>query len=379
MAPLLPVAASLIAGIAAGRYWAEASLYGLPLLVVALVLTALAHRLPRWQTAGIYVSTLLLGYCLSAHEVQWPKPATLRQARHNMLQFRTTLTSQYEAAGLDGEAYAIVAAMTLGDKSALTTDMRHSYNTTGAAHVLALSGLHLSIIYWFITLLTAGRRRHWLIQAVTILTVWAFAFLTGLAPSIVRAATMLTVYALMNIGYRRGASVNVLAFTAIVTLLLTPSAVFDIGFQLSYLAVLGILLFYPHLYGLIPADFLQRHRLVRTLWAMVVVSCAAQIAVAPVIAFYFHRFSPYFLLANIVVIPEAYLILTGGVVLLFSGSALVASALTATALTAGNLLTVIARLPGASISPLHPTLAQTLLLYVVIGSLYVVVTRFRPE
>ena len=112
---------------------------------------------------------------------------------------------------------------------------------------------------------------------------------------------------------------------------------------------------------------------------MVAVSCAAQIAVAPVIAFYFHRFSPYFLLANIVVIPEAYLILTGGVVLLFSGSALVASALTATALTAGNLLTVIARLPGASISPLHPTLAQTLLLYVVIGSLYVVVTRFRPE
>ena len=379
-APLLPVAASLTAGIVAGHCAEVSEPLSLTALVVSVVATAILLRhWPRWQTAGIWVSTALIGLHLAGHGPSLPEPTHLLGTRAHMLQVRSQLTEQYRDAGLEGEAYAIISAMTLGDKSALTPDIRNPYNTTGAGHVLALSGLHLGIIYWLITFLMVGRRWQVASQVATILAIWAFALLTGLSPSTVRSAIMLTVYALMSIGYRRQASVNVLAFTAIVMLIVTPSAVFDISFQMSFLAVLAILLFYPLLYGLVPLPFLQRHPLARCLWATAVLSVSAQIGVAPLIAFYFHRFTTYFLLANFVVIPEAYLILTGAAALLLSGSAWVATALTAVAVTAGQLLDGIGRLPWAVMEPLHPTLPQVVLLYVVIGCLYVIASRLRTD
>ena len=375
-APLLPLAACLIVGIVVGHdVEAVNELHSLIILVVAVSVTVLLTRWPRWQTAGIWCCTALLGFHMSNQDISLPEPSVLTNARQNMLQMRSQLTQQYHDAGLEGEAYAIISAMTLGDKSAMTPGIRRAYTETGAAHVLALSGLHLGIIYWLVTFLTLGGRWRLVSQVVTILFIWAFAFLTGLSPSIVRSATMLTVYGLMSIGYRRHASVNVLAFTAILMLFLTPTAVFDIGFQMSFLAVLSILLFYPLLYGLLPLPFLQNHAVLRLLWGTIAVSVAAQIGVAPLIAFYFHRFSTYFLLANFVVIPEAYLILIGSLVLLVSGSGFVASLLTAVATYAGRLLALIPLLPGALVEPLYPTALQVGLVYVVIASLYVVATR----
>ena len=375
-APLLPLAASLIAGIVAGHeVGAVNEWYSLLALVAAVTVTALLTCWSRWQAVGIWLCTALFGFHLSSQDMSLPEPAILTHARQNMLQVRSQLTQQYHDAGLEGEAYAIISAMSLGDKSAMTPYIRRAYNETGAAHVLALSGLHLGIIYWLVTFLTLGDRWRLVSQVVTILVIWAFAFLTGLSPSIVRSAIMLTVYALMNLGYRRHASVNVLAFTTILMLVATPTAVFDIGFQMSFLAVLSILLFYPLLYRLLPDPFLQNHTLIRVLWGTITVSVAAQIGVAPLIAFYFHRFSTYFLLANFVVIPEAYLILIGSLVLLVSGSTVVASGLTTVASLSGSLLSSIARLPGASVEPLHPTVLQVLLLYVVMVSLYIAASR----
>ena len=375
-APLLPVAASLIAGIVAGRHVEADEWYGLMALAACVATTMLLTRWPRWQTMGIWICAAVAGFCLSNHELRVAEPTLIRQARQHMLQVRSVLTQQYQDAGLEGEAYAIVSAMTLGDKSAMTPDIRTAYNETGASHVLALSGLHLGIIYWFITFVTVGRRWRLFSQVVTVLAIWAFAFLTGLPASIVRSATMLSVYGLMNLGYRRQANINILAFTAIVMLVISPSAVFDISFQMSFLAVLSILLFYPLLYDLIPLPFLQRHPVVRCLWATVVLSVSAQMGVAPLIAYYFHRFSTYFLLANFVVIPEGYLILFGALALLVSGSAIVASALSAVAATAYRLLSMIALLPGASVEPLQPSVVQVCLLYVVAGCMYVAAARW---
>lgn len=376
-APLLPVAVSLVAGIVAGRYWAMVEQYSLTALVASVVATLLLHRWHRWQTAGIWLCTALVGLHLSCHEISMPEPSLVQHARQHMLQVRSKLTTQYHDAGLDGEAYAIISAMTLGDRSALSPSLRSAYNETGAGHVLALSGLHLGIIYWIVTFLTVGRHWRFVSQVVTILCIWAYSFLTGLSPSIVRSAIMLTVYALMNIGYRRQASVNVLAFTAIVMLIVTPSAVFDISFQMSFLAVFSILLFYPLLYELVPQPLLQRQPVLRYLWTTMVLSVSAQIGVAPLIAYYFHRFTTYFLLANFIVIPEAYLILVGALLLLVSGSSIIVSALATTALTAGSLLSAIARLPGASVSPLHPTVLQVALVYVIVGCLYVIGSRLK--
>ena len=143
------------------------------------------------------------------------------------------------------DAYAVVAAMALGDKSALTQDLRDVYSVTGASHVLALIGLHLGIIYTLLSLFVFRRRWQVLSQVIVILSVWAFVFLVGMSTSVMRSAVMLSVYALLSLGHRDRMSVNTLAFTAIVMLMISPMSLFDVGFQMSYMAVFSILLFIP--------------------------------------------------------------------------------------------------------------------------------------
>lgn len=290
----------------------------------------------------------------------------------NMSYLRHQLLADYEKAGLSGDAYAVVAAMTLGDKGNLTHNLRETYNVTGASHILALSGLHLSIIYMLITLLIPTHRWRIITQTITILLIWTFAFLTGLSPSITRAASMLTIYGLLSVGYREKMSINTLAFTAILLLLMSPASLYNIGFQMSFLAVFGILLFMPLFDCLIPQHILQRYSLLKWLWGMVTVSISAQIGVAPLIAFYFHRFSFYFLLSNFVVIPCAYIIIIGGFLLLLTHAAFLAQWLTGTVNFMTQSLSFISNLPGASIENIHINVLQVILIYVIITCVYII-------
>ena len=278
----------------------------------------------------------------------------------------------------DSDAYAVVAAMTLGDKSALTQELRDIYAITGASHILALSGLHLSIIFMLLTLLFGGSRFFTLHSSLfTILCVWAFVFLAGMPVSVIRSATMLTAYALLSIGHRDKMSVNTLVFTALLVLIVSPLSLFDIGFQMSYLAVFSILLIVPLSERLFPAGYLMTHRVIKWLWGMVAVSCAAQIGVAPLIAYYFGRLPVYFLLTNFIVIPAATLILwLSPMVFLFPSLAYlllyVVSAL-------NTLISAIASIPGASIDGLHPTKLQATMTYVVIVACYLLAFWFSQR
>ena len=276
------------------------------------------------------------------------------------------------------DASAVVAAMTLGDKSALTKDLKETYAITGASHVLALSGLHLGIIYSLLMLLFGGRKRitHHL-SLITILGVWAFVFLVGMPVSVVRAAMMLSVYALLSLGHRDKMSVNTLAFTALVLLMLHPMSLFDVGFQMSFMAVFSILVWAPLLMSVFPPDYLQSHRIVRWFWAMVAVSIAAQMGVAPLIAYYFGRFSTYFLLTNFIVVPAATLILwLAPVVLLIPSCAFLLLYIVG---LLNTVLTRIAAIPGASIEGLHPSILQVAMIYVIIASVYLLILRLRKE
>ena len=274
-----------------------------------------------------------------------------------------------------GEAYAVVAAMALGDKSALTQELRDIYAITGASHILALSGLHLSIIFMLLTLLFGGSRFFTLHSSLfTILCVWAFVFLVGMPVSVIRSATMLTAYALLSLGHRDKMSVNTLVFTALLVLIVSPLSLFDIGFQMSYLAVFAILLIVPLSERLFPMGYLMTHRVIKWLWGMVAVSCAAQIGVAPLIAYYFGRMPVYFLLTNFIVIPAATLILwLSPVVFLFPSLAYILLYIVS---VLNTLLTTIASIPGASIDGLHPTKLQTTMTYVVIVACYLLAFRF---
>ena len=276
----------------------------------------------------------------------------------------------------DSDAYAVVAAMTLGDKSALSQELREVYSVTGASHVLALSGLHLGIIYMLLTLLLGGSRFFTFspFHFFTLSAIWSFVFLVGMPVSVVRSATMLTVYALLTLGHRDKMSVNTLAFTALLVLIVSPLSLFDIGFQMSYLSVFAILLIVPLSERLFPVDYLMTHRVIRWLWGMVAVSCAAQIGVAPLVAYYFGRLPVYFLLTNFIVIPAATLILwLSPLVFLFPSLAYLLLYIVS---VLNTLLSTIASIPGASIDGLHPTKLQTTMTYVVIVACYLLAFRF---
>ncbi|MBQ9667498.1 MAG: ComEC/Rec2 family competence protein [Prevotella sp.] len=375
-APLLRIAVSLVVGIVLAAKWPLAMTVVLPLLALGVGAALAVGRWPMVQSAMIGVCFVVLGMAAW----NWSDGDEERRAgpvAEWFLEQREVLLSRYRAQTDDEAAYAVLAAMTLGDKSALTPDLRETYSVTGASHILALSGLHLGIIYLLLTMLMLGRRGYVLSQAVVILGIWAFALLTGLSTSVTRAATMLSVYSVFSVGDRGRAPLNVLSFTAIVLLLFNARALFDVGFQMSFLSVLSILLFVPLFERLVPMEFLMRHRLIRWLYSLSAVSVAAQLGVGPLIAFYFHRFSTYFLLSNFVVIPMATLILYGALLTFLLPPA--GHVLVWLVGVLNRALGWLSALPYASIDHLQLSLLQLLMVYVLVGCLYGILRFFVPQ
>ena len=313
----------------------------------------------KWQKAQISLRNL----------------SRLDRTRLYFLKLRSRLLSRIKTDQADANAVAVVAAMALGDKSALTHELREVYSVSGASHVLALSGLHLSIIFMLLTLLLGGSKFFTVhCSLLPLLSIWAFVFLVGMPVSVIRSATMLTVYSLLSLGHRDKMSVNALAFTALFVLIVSPISLFDIGFQMSYLSVFAILLIVPLSERLFPVGYLMTHRVIKWLWGMVAVSCAAQIGVAPLAAYYFGRLPVYFLLTNFIVIPAAILILwLSPMVFLFPSLAYLLLYIVS---GLNTLLTTIASIPGASIDGLYPTKLQATMTYVVIVACYLLVFWF---
>ena len=286
---------------------------------------------------------------------------------------------------------AVVLAMTLGDKSLLTKELKETYAITSASHVLALSGLHLSILYGVIMLLLGHFRRRIWAQALMLTTVWTYAWIVGLSPSVVRAATMLSIYSICAVLYRASVPLNVLSFAAIITLVVNPFSLLDVGFQLSYAAVVAILLFVPLFLSRVEGReaYLQslpcsrgvivvRHVL-KWLYGMLAVTVAAQLGTAPLVAYYFGRFSFVFLLSSFVAIPLVTLILWATLLFFLMGwlpvvQSWLGELLSFFAKTLNGSLTFLSHLPGVSVEGLAPSMWQVLALYVLILILYVTVT-----
>lgn len=230
--------------------------------------------------------------------------------------WREKLIARYGAAGVNGDELAVLTALTLGDKGLLRDELRERYARTGTSHVLALSGLHLSILYFFLFLLLSGGVRlpgFRVVREVVLLGfVWLFVWLAGAPLSLVRAAVMCSLLSAGRLVWERMPAVNNLALAALGIVMVKPSALFDIGFQLSFLAVIFILAGVPLFMRL----WSPRHRVLRWGWNLVAVSCCAQLGTAPLVGLYFHQLPVWFLAANFVVIPLVTCLL-GGAVLFF--------------------------------------------------------------
>lgn len=215
----------------------------------------------------------------------------------------------------------VASAILLGYKANLDDEVRETYANTGAMHILAVSGLHVGIIFIIINrmlffLEKIHKRGKILKFILVIVVIWAYAFITGLPPSVSRAATMFTIFAIGELFSRRAFSFNALAASAIFLLLYNPYMIKMVGFQLSYAAVAAIMWLQNPIYRLIEVD----NKLLDYIWKISSVSIAAQLGTAPLSVFYFHQFPTYFWLSNLVVIPAAGFILTIGIALLLLGN-----------------------------------------------------------
>lgn len=310
----------------------------------------------------------------TAYEGGWGRAETdlralsaMQRVRLWALRLRHRLVGRYKSLGLAGDALAVASAMTLGDKSAIDAELRQTYAATGTSHILALSGMHLGIIYSLLLFLSLGRG-HGVVRTLLLLSaVWAFVLLVGLSPSVVRAAVMLSVCTVVSLSTRQYASLNTLAFTAVAMLVASPLSLFDVGFQLSFVAVAAIVMFGVPLGEWLPRRFMQRHPLLRYAWQLAVMSTVAQVATAPLSIYYFGQTSLYFLPANFVVIPTATVILYAAVaVFAFSPLAplcqLAATVLGLAATMLNQVLASIASLPGACLSGIHISTLQLVVL-----------------
>lgn len=235
--------------------------------------------------------------------------------RLRMARYRQSLSAQYFS-HLGSEEAAIAAAMSLGDKRSLDAAQRQSFSATGVSHVLALSGLHLGILFSLYSLLFVNRlpsrRGRVFASLVGVALLWGVALLVGFPLSLVRATVMFTLWQLSVVLYGERSSLNNLALAALLILLFSPASLFDIGFQLSFTSVFFILLLTPH----IPRPrWLRRSRLLALVYGWLTVSIVAQIGTGPLVAYYFHTIPLVGLLGNLLAIPLAYVIL--GLALVF--------------------------------------------------------------
>jgi competence protein ComEC len=265
---------------------------------------------------------------------------------------------------------AIASALVLGVTDGLDDSLLQAYASSGAIHVLAVSGLHVGILYAVIVFLFRPFRHYpknkWILAFVSIACLWGYAFVTGLSPSVLRAVTMFTFVAIAQPLERRSDIYNTIALSAFCLLLYDPFLIMSVGFQLSYLAVLGIVYLYPRFFFLWTPP-----PVITPVWKITCVSLSAQLATFPLGLFYFHQFPVYFLVANLFVIPLSFVVLIGGLSLLGLSLLVPVAEVVGYALTnviklmnSGVLLTE--RLPGSLIESVHINSFQCWLLIVMV-------------
>ncbi|MEM1135297.1 MAG: ComEC/Rec2 family competence protein [Bacteroidota bacterium] len=272
-----------------------------------------------------------------------------------------------------GNEQDIALALVLGIKDQLDVEIKNAYSGAGAMHVLAVSGLHVGIIYKLISfflLFFQKKKFGKLIFGLAIATIlWFYAALTGFSPSVVRATTMFTFVLVAHVLNRKSSIYNTLAVSALCMLIYNPYNLLQVGFQLSYIAVYGIVYLYPKIYHIVsyPLGIIADK-----LWQLSAVSIAAQIATFPLTLYYFHQFPVYFLLANPFVIMIAGAVVCIGVILPFIAllhdipALIFGKFLELIILFMNHLVTGINQLPFAKTNPIYVQLFDIIFIYLII-------------
>ena len=404
--PLMSFSLVLTAGIITAKYsydylsmrhWLAISILPWSIAACCYMMTQLIRRhnpssriidkLIHYQCLNLYLCIFCLGSCITTHHIDHLNAPVQIKAYQSLSSFERTILKaqdfrqqaeqQLHTLHIGEQDFAVIAAMAMGDKSALNQETKEAYSISGTSHILAVSGLHIGIIFQLIILLLGGKRRSKLTIILSTTIVWAYVIFIGFPASAVRAATMLSIYSMVLLSLRPDPTLNTLALAYIIMVLVNPFNIFDIGFQMSFLAVGSILLFYPLFFCLLSSH----SNIIRAIWGLFCVSLAAQIGTLPLIVFYFGRISCYSLITSFIAMPGATLILYLCVLLFilspltyisFLASSieglmqLVMTVLTSITQFINTAFRLTSMLPGASIEHVHLSLLQLAILYVAI-------------
>lgn len=233
------------------------------------------------------------------------------------LQLRRYFLGKLQQYGINGPEGGVAAALLLGASDHLDPGLLQAYSASGTLHVLSVSGMHVALVYLVLLKLLSPleKRKYgkWISIGIQFFFLWFYAALTGLCPSVLRSVTMLSVVIAGRAFGRQAHILNSLAASALILLLIDPLLLLDVGFQLSYLAVAGIVLLQPRL----EKHWEPRFWITQQIWSLVTVTIVAQVFTFPLGLYYFRQFPSYFLLSNLVVIPLSTITMYAGLAFLF--------------------------------------------------------------
>lgn len=279
----------------------------------------------------------------------------------------------------NNEAFSVASALLLGYRSDLDEETFSAYSKTGTIHVLSVSGMHVGIIFVALQYLLSHLDRRMGLRllklGLILIAVWFYSLLTGLSPSVLRSTIMLSCLVVAKTLQLRSNGFNILAFSAFILLLADPSYLLDVGFQLSYLAVWGLMYIQPLLYRQIAFENVVAGQL----WKATTISLAAQWATLPLSIYYFHQFPIYFIFTNLLIIIPAALIMYIGFAMLLVKAPFLGMALEQLIIFTNKGLSWFANLPYASWSALWLNGVQALLLAATCLSLLLILTHLTKK
>lgn len=245
---------------------------------------------------------------LAEHQGNLLREAALNFRKHQVEKFKKYLS--------DSDAQSVAATLILGYRDNLSRDILDAYSKTGTMHVLSVSGMHVAIVVllldFLLRFLDKNRNAKMIKALMMIVLVWFYSFITGLAPSVERAAIMLTFILLAKAFGKKVNIFNIIAIAAFIILIENPFAITNVGFQLSFIAVGGLIYLQPKIYDL----YTPQNKFISICWSCISVSVAAQLATAPISLYYFHQFPLYFILSNLFIALPAVLIMYTGIAFL---------------------------------------------------------------
>ncbi|QXP61113.1 ComEC/Rec2 family competence protein [Olleya sp. HaHaR_3_96] len=230
--------------------------------------------------------------------------------------FRNYINKKLSEYEYSDDQLSIINALILGQRQNITKEVYDNYTNAGAIHILAVSGLHIGIILLLLNVVLKPIERikngKLIKTIILVILLWTYALIAGGSASIIRATTMFSIVAI-GINLKRPTNIyNTLAISVFVLLLIKPNFLFDVGFQLSYAAVISIVSFQP----ILERFWSPKYKLTKLLWQTLTVTVSAQFGIIPISLYYFHQFPSLFWLSNLIVIPFLSLILGLGLVVI---------------------------------------------------------------